>query len=105
MNNDIKISLSIIVQGSTLVRKSKPITIGKRFNDNHYPLEAKDAIYHISLTREAYEYMISDEAPSFAKTKFIKWKKLKPEERLELHMKRISDSYKGKSYKYSILED
>ena len=49
--------------------------------------------------------MVSEESPAWARAKFLKWKKLKPEERLELHMKRISDSYKGKSYKYSILED
>lgn len=104
MDNIIKISLTIIVEGSTLVRKSEPINLGKK-NRKHYPLETKDAIYHINLTKEAYDYMISEESPAWARAKFLKWKKLKPEERLELHMKRISDSYKGKSYKYSILED
>lgn len=104
MDNIIKISLTIVVEGSTLVRKSEPITLGKK-SRKHYPLESKDAIYHVSLTKEAYDYMTSNESPEWARVKFIKWKKLKPEERLELHMKRISDSYKGKSYKYSILED
>lgn len=104
MDNIIKISLTIIVEGSTLVRKSEPINLGKK-NRKHYPLETKDAIYHINLTKEAYDYMVSEESPAWARAKFLKWKKLKPEERLELHMKRISDSYKGKSYKYSILED
>lgn len=104
MDNIIKISLTIVVEGSTLVRKSEPITLGKK-NRKHYPLSSKDAIYHVNLTKEAYDYMTSSESPDWARVKFIKWKKLKPEERLELHMKRISDSYKGKSYKYSILED
>lgn len=104
MDNIIKISLTIIIEGSTLVRKSEPINLGKK-NRKHYPLETKDAIYHINLTKEAYDYMVSEESPAWARAKFLKWKKLKPEERLELHMKRISDSYKGKSYKYSILED
>lgn len=104
MDNIIKISLTIVIEGSTLVRKSEPITLGKK-NHKHYPLETKDAIYHVNLTKEAYDYMISSESPDWARVKFIKWKKLKPEERLELHMKRICDSYKGKSYKYSILED
>lgn len=104
MDNIIKISLTIIVEGSTLVRKSEPINLGKK-NRKHYPLETKDAIYHINLTKEAYDYMVSEESPAWARAKFLKWKKLKPEERLELHMKRISDSYRGKSYKYSILED
>lgn len=104
MDNIIKISLTIIIEGSTLVRKSEPINLGKK-NRKHYPLETKDAIYHINLTKEAYDYMVSEESPAWARAKFLKWKKLKPEERLELHMRRISNSYKGKSYKYSILED
>lgn len=51
MDNIIKISLTIIVEGNTLVRKSEPINLGKK-NRKHYPLETKDAIYHINLTKD-----------------------------------------------------
>lgn len=127
MNNNIKISLTIELEGSTLVRKSEPekvfykltnkdlnptkkfeskkeaFKIVKRGYYKNYPLEAKPAFQHINLTVEAYEYMISAECPSWAKPRA--WDKMTKKERLEKHLSRTCEHFRGKSFTYKILDD
>lgn len=130
MNNTIKISLTIELEGRTLVRKSEPeiikysifekglllinggpkfnkkqngLTIVKKGECKHYPLVIKPATQHINMTGEAYKYMISKECPYWEKS--YTWTKMKPKQRLESHLKRICEHYKGKSFTYQILED
>lgn len=126
MNNIPKISLTIILEGSTLVRKSEPEVIsfklfekdtipnkkwrGKdglkvvnRGEQLHYPLEAKPVSMHINLTVDAYEYMTSFECPYWAKPKT--WSNLNKTQRLELHLQRMCENFNGKSFSYQILED
>lgn len=126
MNNNIKISLTIELEGSTLVRKRLPelITysiskkelnfsnplkgkegdkIVKRGRVNHYPLETKPAYLHINMTIEAFNYMTSNECPYWSTPK--DWNKMKPKERLEAHLQRTCEHHRGKSFTYFILED
>lgn len=126
MNNLIKISLTINLEGSTLVRKSEPEVIkytvtakeadpSKKWRGKdglkvvskgahkHYPLEAKSASQHINMTEEAYKYMISSECPYWSKPKV--WNNLGEKERLEAHLQRTAESLGGKSYSYVIFED
>lgn len=126
MNNVTKISLTINLEGSTLIRKSEPeiikYSVTKRnLNSNkkwkgkeglevvrkgvqkHYSFEVKPASQHINLTEEAYNYMISNECPYWAKPKV--WNSLSKKKRLEAHLQNITESLGGKSYIYVIFEE
>lgn len=126
MNNIVKISLTIQLEGSTLVRKSEPevikFTITERdLNPSHpwkknegnrvvrrgriknYPLIAKPASQHINLSVDAYNYMTSSECPYWQKPKV--WAGLSPKERLEAHLQRLCEHHGGKSFSYVVLED
>lgn len=127
MSNITKISLTINLEGSTLVRKSEFEVIKYtmttkdtkpskklRGKDNlkavikgaykHYPLEAKPASQHINMTEEAYKYMTSNnECPYWSKPKV--WNNMSKKERLEAHLKRIVEHLGGTSYTYQVFED
>src|SRR5574344_749658 len=110
MNNTIKISLTIELEGSTLVRKSEPEIIkysvtkrdlepNKKWKSKdglkvvrkgafkHYPLIANPASHHINISVEAYKYMTSNECPYWAKPKV--WAMMSETQRLEAHLQRI----------------
>lgn len=127
MNNTTKISLTIELEGSTLVRKNEPeiikysvttkdlksnkkhkgkndLKVVKEGTVKHYPLISKPAFYHISIGRESYDYMISKECPSWFRN--IKaWKNMTETQRLEEHLHRLCVSKRGKSFSYVILKD
>lgn len=126
MNNTTKISLTIELERSTLVRKSEPeiikysvtkrdlepnkkwrgkdgLEVVSKGRCKHYSLEAKPASQHINISEDSYKYMISSECPYWSKPKI--WKNLNEKERLEAHLQRTVESLGGKSYTYVILED
>ena len=126
MNNTIKISLTIELEGSTLVRKSEPeiikysvtkkdlepnkkwrgkdgLKVVKRGTYKSYSLIAKPASQHINMNVEAYEYMTSGECPSWVKPKI--WAAMTTTQRLEAHLQRTCEHVGGKSFTYEVLED
>lgn len=126
MNYSPKISLTIELEGSTLVRKSEPeiikcILTKRDFEPNkkwkgkdglkivrnarfkHYPLITKPASHHINICTEAYRYMTSNECPYWAKPKI--WAMMSETQRLEAHLQRICEHVGGKSFTYEVLED
>ncbi len=126
MNDSVKISLTIELEGSTLLRKSEPETISyvvtkkdvepnkewrgkdgfevvRRGSFKHYPLVSVPATQHINLCNEAYEYMISNECPSWSKPKA--WSAANERMRLEAHLQKICEHVGGKSFTYEVLED
>ena len=126
MNYSPKISLTIELEGSTLVRKSEPeiikYSVTKRdFEPNkkwkskdclkvvrkgafkHYPLIAKPTNQHINISVEAYKYMTSNECPYWAKPKV--WAMMSEPQRLEAHLQRICEHVGGKSFTYEVLGD
>lgn len=126
MNNTIKISLTIKLEGSTLVRKSEPeiikYSVTKRDYDpdkkwrgkdglkvvrkgsfKHYSLIAKPANKHINMGVEAYKYMTSKECPYWAKPKV--WATMSETQRLEAHLQRVCEHAGGKSFTYEVLGD
>lgn len=112
MNSNIKISLSIVLQGSTLVRQEVNETVtfinkktGKKKQKTikTYQLVAKPAILSKQMTKEAYDYMVSLEScPAFKKKE---WKKMSEKERLEYHLASLCKFYRGNSYTYHVFED
>lgn len=126
MNNTTKISLTIVLEGSTLVRKSEPevikYTITKRDLEPYrewrgkdglevvkkgeykwYSRIAKPAAQHINMNVDAYNYMTSSECPYWAKPKV--WATMSETQRLEAHLQRVCEHVGGKSFTYEVLED
>lgn len=116
MNNTVKVSLTIQLEGSTLIRESKPEVINFQMRKKgkggyqyvkgeaiHYPLCTKPAMKHINLSIDAYKYMTSGETPYWSNSK--KWGGLTSKQRLEAHLQRICESYNGKSFSYTIFQD
>lgn len=126
MNDEIKISLTIILEGSTLVRKSEDevfeyvitkqdlnplkkmskqegLQVVKKKKYKHKPLESKPAYQTINLNKDAYNYMISSECPFWSTTKV--WVAMSKKERLHAHMNRICEHFNGKSFTYVVLDD
>ena len=112
MNNNIKISLSITLQGSTLVRQEDFEFItrvnkktGKQYKKKvkTYNLIPKSVLLNKNLTKDAYDYFISLEScPQFKKKD---WKKMTEKERLEYHLADLCKFYHGNSYTYHVFED
>ena len=126
MNYSPKISLTIELEGSTLVRKSEPeivkysitkrdlepnkkwkskdgLKVVRKGTFKHHPLIAKPASHHINICVEAYRYMTSNEYPYWAKPKV--WAMMSETQRLEAHLQRICEHVGGKSFTYEILGD
>lgn len=114
MNNNIKISLSIQLQGSTIVRREVEYTTthtNKKTNKTYtkkyktYKLVNESPAYlQKNLTEDAYNYFISvDSCPSKLKAK--EWKKMKATERLEHNLKKLCEHYNGVSYTYHVYEE
>ena len=125
-NNEIKILLTINLEGGVLTRQDKPelimwslnerdlnpdkdwkdgegLKVVKRGSTKHYNFNSKECKQKIKITKDAYDYFISDEAPSFIKKST--WLLLKENQRIEIHLNLISESLGGKSYVYQILND
>lgn len=125
MENSIKISLTIELEGSVLVKRTKPevikmtlkkkdvfpnkkwrgkegYEIAKRFKYVHYGYDSKPAYQHLNISLEAYQYMISSEPAPGVDPKV--WTRLGWKERLNTHLKQICESLNGKSYSYEILD-
>lgn len=128
MNNNAKILLTIHLEGGTLVRKSSPEIVVATYQKQsyssttkkwgnpgetvttharHFGNDVKPCVLKVTLTDYAYNYMISSEIPEFwEKSKAGVWsKKLKPEDRLKIHLNKICRHHGGKYFTYEILED
>lgn len=133
MYTESKILLSIELQGGTLIRESKvtkiewALTLGdvkkapkelpeeissrvvRRGRTKHYNLVAKPAIMAVHLGQDSYDYMTGWESyepwmrkAGVEKAAYIK--KLSKEERLQLHLGRITEHHNGVGFSYQILE-
>ena len=126
MSHSPKISLTIELEGSTLVRKSEPeivkysitkrdlepnkkwkskdgLKVVRKGTFKYHPLIAKPASHHINICVEAYKYMTSNECPYWAKPKV--WTMMSETQRLEAHLQKICEHVGGKSFTYEVLGD
>lgn len=123
--NEIKVSVSIVLQGSILFTQEEAETLEKEQSgsgfDNqtqvvenlngkggrvvHYKTrKCRPACQSIKLCKEAYLYMIDrNSCPEWEKTK--KWAAMSKKERLESHLQRLTEHFRGTSYTYKIFED
>lgn len=126
MNNEIKVSLSVTLQGSVMYSQEQAKALEKEkvgtgydtFNmrveglkDGKKDAETitvktrknKPASQSLNLSMDAYNYMVSNEAPYFVKPR--DWERLTKKQRLEAHLKRIVEELGGVSFTYAVLDN
>lgn len=144
MNNEIKVNLSIVLQGSIMFSKEECLKTTQKVIENTskktgktykktvdvlvdnldmmdkstirvidknntvetitvYTRKSKPATQSLNICKDAYRYMVSTECPSWSKPKI--WNTMKPKERLEAHLQRITEGLGGVSYTYQIFKD
>lgn len=115
MDNNIKVLLTIELQGSKMVKgeeisyksivkskygKDKP----KEIKFKHRDIICKPATQHISINTDAYNYMRSKAEVPYWENKG-RWVKISNKERLESHLQRMCEHFNGISYTYQVLDD
>ena len=126
MNNEIKVSLSVTLQGSVMLSQEQAKALEEEkvgtgydafsmriegFKNGEEDAETitvktrkcKPASQSLNLSMDAYEYMIGEEAPHFVKPR--DWWRLTKKQRLEAHLKRIVEGLGGVSFTYTILDN
>lgn len=125
--NEIKVSVSIILRGSVLFTQEEAETLEKEQPNSgfekhtqvveknpkkgkgkqviHYSTrKCRQASQSIKVCKEAYLHMIDKTAcPEWIKMK--KWAAMNKRERLEAHLKRLTEHLGGLSYTYKVFED
>lgn len=125
--NEIKVSLSIVLQGSTMYSQEQAKALEKEKVGTGYDTfsmrvegkksdgkkdvqtitvktrKSKPASQSLNLSMDAYNYMVSNEAPYFVKPR--DWERLTKKQRLEAHLKRIVEELGGVSFTYAVLDN
>lgn len=123
--NEIKVSVSIVLQGSILFTQEEAETLekeqpnsgfekqtqvvtdqnGKNRKVIHYQTrKCRPASQSIKLCKEAYLNMINkSKCPEWMK--ISKWASMSNKERLEAHLQRLTEHLGGTSYTYKVFED
>lgn len=124
--NEIKVSLSIILQGGVMYSQEQAKALEKEkvgtgydtFNMRVEDLKdgkkdaktitvktrkCKPAGQSLNLSMDAYDYMTGKEAPYFVKAR--DWERLTKKQRLEAHLKRIVEELGGVSFTYAVLDN
>ena len=126
MNNEIKVSLSVTLQGSVMLSQEQAKAleeekVGTGYDTVNMRVEGrkdgkkdaktitvetrkcKPANQSLNLSVDAYNYMIGKEAPYFVKAR--DWERLTKKQRLEAHLKRIVEGLGGVSFTYAVLDN
>ena len=127
MNNEIKVSLSVTLQGSVMLSQEQAKALEKEKEGTGYDTlnmreegkksdgekdvqtitvktrKNKPASQSLNLSMDAYNYMVSNEAPYFVKPR--DWERLTKKQRLEAHLKRIVEELGGVSFTYAVLDN
>lgn len=125
--NEIKVSLSIVLQGSIMYSQEQAKALEKEKEGTGYDTfnmrvegkksdgkkdvqtitvktrKNKPASQSLNLSMDAYNYMVSNEAPYFVKPR--DWERLTKKQRLEAHLKRIVEELGGVSFTYAVLDN
>lgn len=124
--NEIKVSLSIVLQGSIMYSQEQAKAleeekVGTGYDTFNMRVEGlkdgkkdaktitvetrkcKPANQSLNLSVDAYDYMIGKEAPYFVKAR--DWERLTKKQRLEAHLKRICEELGGVSFTYAVLDN
>lgn len=126
MNNEIKVSLSVTLQGSVTLSQEQAKAleeekVGTGYDTFNMRVEGlkdgkkgaetitvetrkcKPAGQSLNLSMDAYDYMTGKEAPYFVKAR--DWGKFTKKQKLEAHLKRIVEELGGVSFTYAVLDN
>lgn len=126
MNNEIKVSLSVTLQGSVMLSQEQAKALEKEKVGTGYDTfnmrveglkdgkkdaetitvetrKCKPAGQSLNLSMDAYDYMTGKEAPYFVKAR--DWGKFTKKQKLEAHLKRIVEELGGVSFTYAVLDN
>lgn len=127
MNNEIKVSLSVTLQGGVMLSQEQAKALEKEKEGTGYDTfnvrvedkksdgekdvqtitvktrKNKPASQSLNLSMDAYDYMTGKEAPYFVKAR--DWERLTKKQRLEAHLKRIVEELGGVSFTYTVLDN
>lgn len=127
MNNEIKVSLSVTLQGSVMLSQEQAKALEKEKEGTGYDTfsmrvedkksdgkkdvqtitvktrKCKPAGQSLNLSMDSYNYMVSSKAPYFVKPR--DWERLTKKQRLEAHLKRIVEELGGMSFTYAVLDN
>jgi hypothetical protein len=124
--NEIKVSLSIVLQGSIMYSQEQAKALEEEKVGTGYDTfsmrveglkdgkkdaetitiktrKCKPAGQSLNLSMDAYDYMTGKEAPYFVKPR--DWERLTKKQRLETHLKRIVEELGGVSFTYAVLDN
>lgn len=125
--NEIKVSLSITLQGGVMYSQEQAKALEKEKVGTGYDTfnmrvegkksdgkkdvqtitvktrKSKPASQSLNLSMDAYNYVVSNEAPYFVKPR--DWERLTKKQRLEAHLKRIVEELGGVSFTYAVLDN
>lgn len=122
--SEIKVSVSITLQGGVMLTQAEAEQLEKNKVGTGYGLtrikvkdkkgnadvlnvrtrKSRTATQTISMYKEAYEYMTSKDSCPFSIKQFV-WVKMKPVQRLEVHLDLVCKSLGGISYTYKVFDD
>lgn len=124
MNNEIKVSLSVVLQGRTMLSQEAAKALEEQglAGYDEFNMEVSDAkgqsrkVIHVktrksapasqslNISKEGYDAMTDKEnVPYWSKEGA--WKGMNAKMRLEAHLRRICEGLGGTSYTYQVFED
>ena len=121
---EIKLSVSITLQGGVILSQAEADKLKKKKVGTGYDLtrvkvknkkgnadvlnvrtrKFRTATQNISMYKEAYEYMTSKDSCPTSIKQYV-WAKMKPVQRLEVHLNLACKHLGGISYTYKVFDD
>ena len=122
--SEIKVSISITLQGGVMLTQAEAEQLEKNKVGTGYDLtkvkvrnkkgnaevlnvrtrKSRTATQTISMYKEAYEYMTSKDSCPISIKQYV-WAKMKPVQRLEVHLNLVCKHLGGISYTYKVFDD
>lgn len=122
--SEIKVSVSITLQGGVMLTQAEAEQLEKNKVGTGYDLtrvkvknkkgnaevlnvrtrKSRTVTQTISMYKEAYEYMTSKDSCPISIKQYV-WAKMKPVQRLEVHLDLVCKHLGGISYTYKVFDD
>lgn len=122
--SEIKVSVSITLQGGVMLTQAEAEQLEKNKVGTGYDLtrvkvknkkgnadvlnvrtrKSRTVTQTISMYKEAYEYMTSKDSCPTSIKQYV-WAKMKPVERLKVHLDLVCKHLRGISYTYKVFDD
>ena len=101
---------NLYFQNSPLIQAHHQETISWYSNHQRHTIviwvrNGVPAVQKMQMSKEAYQWMISEESAILDEYKLRDWKSFSKTKRLKLHLKRTAESLQGKLLDFEVFED